>query len=196
MRRRPTTYTRDLQTWDSEEGPERRCHLRLRCKRLSRENRLIYIACITDIEEDGDYYEKAMYEHRRDRIYIRGDDGRFSRRPDACYHDNPADLEHDLGSFPEYDRARVLISDDFRYFGSAPGSYTEDLTPYPGSRACLGPAADHTESITPRSLRMSCSDSSAPRGHTISADVGSPSPSATCTPSREGRRSRTTPSCG
>ena len=94
---------------------------------LSRDNRLIYIARVKSVEEDGDYYEKATYQDRGDRIYIRGDDGQFSLLSDACYHKDGTQLEHDLGSPPEYERARVLISDDFRYFGSAPDSETADL---------------------------------------------------------------------
>jgi len=88
---------------------------------LSPDNRLIYIARVTSVEEDGDYYEKATYEHRGDRIYIRADDGRFCVRPDARYHKDGAPLATDLGSFPEYGRARVVISDDFRYFGRRRG---------------------------------------------------------------------------
>jgi len=52
---------------------------------LSRDNRLIYIARVTAVELDGDYYDKVMYEHRPDRIYIRGDDGHFSIRSDARF---------------------------------------------------------------------------------------------------------------
>jgi hypothetical protein len=92
---------------------------------------------VTSVEEDGDYYESPTYEDRGDRIYIRGDDGRFRLRSDARYHEDSTHLATDLGSFPEYERARVLISDDFRYFGSAPNSETADLSRYPRLQSLL-----------------------------------------------------------
>ena len=98
---------------------------------LSRDNRLIYIARVTAVELDGDYYDKVMYEHRPDRIYIRGDDGHFSIRSDARFHEDGTLIRRDIGLFPEYAKARVLISDDFRYFGSAPGAPAVELGPYP-----------------------------------------------------------------
>ena len=104
---------------------------------LSPDNRLIYIARVTSVEEDGDYYESPTYEDRGDRIYIRGDNGRFRLRSDARYHQEGTQLATDLGSFPEYERARVLISDDFRYFGSTPDSETADLSPYPRLQSLL-----------------------------------------------------------
>jgi hypothetical protein len=166
-------------------------------KHLSPDNRLIYIARVTDIEDDGDYYEKAAYEHRGDRIYIRGEDGSFSRRPDARYHtDRETHLEHDLGSFPDYVRARVLISDDFRYFGSEPGSSSLDLSPYPRLLDCLGTLTQgHRVNHSPeladelrKLLDSAWSDHPAPV-------IGSPSPSGTCTPSEKRRSSRTRPTC-
>ena len=104
---------------------------------LSPDNRLIYIARVTSVEEDGDYYDKATYKDRDDRIYIRGDDGRFRLRSDARYHQDGTNLATDLGSFPEYERARVRISDDFRYFESAPDSETVDLSPCPHLQSLL-----------------------------------------------------------
>jgi hypothetical protein len=166
-------------------------------KRLSPDPRLIYIARVTDFEDDGDYYDKATYEHRGDRIYIRGDDGTFSRRPDARYHtDKDTHLEHDLGSFPEYKRARVLISDDFRYFGSGPGSLTVDLSPYPLLQnllrtSCRPYRVDHPPARAEelrQLVRSVWSDH-------LAQVVGSPS-AGVHMPSRERRRSRTRPSCG
>jgi hypothetical protein len=165
-------------------------------KRLSRDNRLIYIARVTSVEEDGDYYEKATYEHRGDRIYVRGDDGRFGLRPDAIHHKDRDHIPRDLGSFPEYERARVLISDDFRYFGHDPGSQTPDLSPYPRLQDRLRNLRDHQHQHSPeladelRQLRRSAwSDHSA-------QIVGSPSPPGTRMTSPTGQRSQTSPSCG
>ncbi len=82
---------------------------------LHRDNRLIYIARVTDKVTDGHYYRDPRFAHRGDCIYQwRG--GRFTWRPGALYH-GPRDLIHDLGSPPDYARAQVLLSRDFRYFG-------------------------------------------------------------------------------
>jgi hypothetical protein len=83
---------------------------------LSRDNRLIYVARITDKLFDGAYYISTRYSRREDCIYERKN-GRFARRNGAKYHDMPRDLVHDLGTPPSYTRANVLLSTDFRYFG-------------------------------------------------------------------------------
>lgn len=80
---------------------------------LSPDNRLIYIARVTAIEEE--YYNDPDYAGRPDRIYLRGEDGRFRVRSGARFHEDGTLIERDIGAFPEYDRARVLVSDDFRY---------------------------------------------------------------------------------
>ncbi len=82
---------------------------------LHRDNRLIYIAKITNKLVNGDYYDAPEYTHRPDRIYKhRG--GRFHWRLGARHH-GPKHLVHDLGEHPNYPRANVLLSTDFRYFG-------------------------------------------------------------------------------
>jgi hypothetical protein len=98
---------------------------------LSPDNRLIYIARVTRVEFDGDYYGQAIYTQRPDCIYVRGTDAHFHIRPDARFHEDGSLLRNDLGIFPEYDRASVLVSEDFRYFGSSYGSPVVDLEPYP-----------------------------------------------------------------
>lgn len=95
---------------------------------LHRDNCLIYVARVTRKESGGGYYYKREYARRGDRIYGRRND-RFYRRPGAQYHQGPGNLAHDLGNFPGYNRANVLLSTDFRYFrtsGSAryKGDYT------------------------------------------------------------------------
>jgi hypothetical protein len=83
---------------------------------LHSDNRLIYIARISEKVCDGAYYRDAKFANRADCIY-RWRDGRFETREDAKYHAEEGNLTHDLGTHPEYRRATVLLSDDFRYFG-------------------------------------------------------------------------------
>lgn len=101
---------------------------------LRSDNRLVYLARVTGVEVGGDYYEQERYEGRPDRIYTRGDDGRFRIRPDALFHECGTLLERDVGAFPEYEQARVLVSDDFRYLGSSDGPPLVDLAAYPAIR--------------------------------------------------------------
>jgi hypothetical protein len=79
-------------------------------------NRLIYVALIAKNLPNGEYYEGDKYTSRDDCIY-RFQSGRYVRPRDAKFHDKPNDLTHDLGDYPEYLRANVLLSTDFRYFG-------------------------------------------------------------------------------
>jgi Nucleotide modification associated domain 2 len=79
-------------------------------------NRLIYAARITEKPPKGEYYKANKYISRDDCIY-RYQPDRYVRRKDAKFHDKPSDLAHDLGEPPEYPRAAVLLSTDFRYFG-------------------------------------------------------------------------------
>jgi Nucleotide modification associated domain 2 len=77
-------------------------------------NRLIYVAYVT--KKAGREYYKS-YAKRPDSIY-RLSGGRFAWKSDAAYH-GPNDLKHDLGTYPSYERASVLLSRSFRYFGRA-----------------------------------------------------------------------------
>lgn len=79
-------------------------------------NRLIYAARITEKPPKGEYYKADKYISRDDCIY-RYQLGRYVRRKDAKFHNNLGDLTHDLGEPPDYPRAAVLLSTDFRYFG-------------------------------------------------------------------------------
>lgn len=83
---------------------------------LSKDNRLIYIARVTTKASNGDYYKKRRFMSRGDSIY-RYRRGRFVWRKGALHH-GPDDVAHDLGKYPKYSRAQVLLSDDFRYFGA------------------------------------------------------------------------------
>lgn len=82
-------------------------------------DRLIYIAKVTSVEEDGAYYKDARYRGRPDRIYRFTNPG-YEYIPRSRFHDKD-DLAHDLGSPPHFERARVLLSDTFAYFGDNPG---------------------------------------------------------------------------
>jgi hypothetical protein len=83
---------------------------------LHRDNRLIYIARISENVSNGAYYREQKFASRGDCIYEWQDD-HFERRKDAKYHFDKGNLTHDLGPPPDYGRANVLLSNDFRYFG-------------------------------------------------------------------------------
>jgi hypothetical protein len=83
---------------------------------LHADNRLLYIARVTDKVCNGDYYVKERFARRGDCIYERRD-GRFFWRQGALHH-GPRHLAHDLGEYPGYPKADVLLSEDFRYFGA------------------------------------------------------------------------------
>ena len=89
-------------------------------KSLFGDNRLIYIAWVTDKKSEGEYYLNKRFSGRGDRIYRRRA-GRFEWRTRALYH-GPGDVESDLGSYPWYDRANVLLSTNLRYFGKSGNS--------------------------------------------------------------------------
>jgi len=81
---------------------------------LHADNQLIYIARLTDKVRNGDYYER--FARRGDCVYERCG-GRFAWRQGALHH-GQNHLVHDLGMHPDYARANVLLSNDFRYFGA------------------------------------------------------------------------------
>jgi Nucleotide modification associated domain 2 len=84
---------------------------------LHPDNRLIYIARVTKKLCCGEYYKRNRYSRRRDCIYSLSRT-RFVWKRKAAYHE-PQAVTHDLGTHPEYARADVLLSRDFRYFGAA-----------------------------------------------------------------------------
>jgi len=83
---------------------------------LNYDNRLLYIAKITRRLTNGSYYTSKRYANRIDCIYEQHDI-KYVWRKNALFH-GADDLRHDLGKFPVYERANVLLSTDFRYFGS------------------------------------------------------------------------------
>lgn len=117
---------------------------------LDRDNRLIYVAKVSEVLSDAEYYDGRSHRRRSDCIYTRGSDGRFTIRRNARYHASGSQLTHDLGSPYEYKRASTLLSRDFRYFGS---SAAVDLNRYPAIREMLarlgqGHRVDHSDRVT------------------------------------------------
>ncbi len=93
---------------------------------LHHDNRLIYIARIGKKVHNGDYYREKRFANRGDRVY-EWSRSRFAWRQGAFHH-GPKDLVHDLGEPPNYKKANVLLSTDFRYFGA---SGTAEYNPPP-----------------------------------------------------------------
>lgn len=82
-------------------------------------NRLVYIAEVTERLAEGLYYTREDCSLRPDCIYERRPNGRLVLKADALYH-NQADVRsRDVGQYPEYQNAVVLLSSDFRYFGGS-----------------------------------------------------------------------------
>jgi len=97
---------------------------------LHPDNRLIYATRVTSTLDGAEYYGDR-YVSRPDCIYVYDDrTGSYTFRRGACYHGADENLRHDLGDPPDYDRARVLLSegDSFRYFGD---SNLVDFDDYP-----------------------------------------------------------------
>lgn len=84
---------------------------------LFSDNRLLYIARVSNKERDGQYFINKRYWVRSDCIYRRRGD-KYQWHGKALFH-GPNDLVHDLGKYPGYRRANVLISKEFRYFGKS-----------------------------------------------------------------------------
>ena len=85
-------------------------------KELSRDERLLYIAVVTEKPPIGDYYRNSRYAKRPDCIYKLGEDKKTAeRRKTAKYHTESDERKRDVGM--EFEGANVLLSDNFRYFG-------------------------------------------------------------------------------
>ncbi len=85
---------------------------------LHPDNRLIYIAVVTEKISGDVYFRDAEYANRGDCIY-RWTGKAYLVRDGAKYHGSSEHLVHDLGKAPDFKRAQVLLSDDFRYFGGS-----------------------------------------------------------------------------
>jgi hypothetical protein len=86
-------------------------------KKLSSDERLIYIAVVKEKLSNGDYYLGDLgYENRPDCIYKLGNDGKTAKRKkNAKYHAKSDERKRDVGM--KFEKADVLLSEDFRYFG-------------------------------------------------------------------------------
>jgi hypothetical protein len=84
-------------------------------KSMARDNRLIYAARVTKKLSGGTYYKTKRFAGRSDCIYD-WRAGRFNWKSGSLHH-GPRHLTHDIGDHPDYRRADVLLSSDFRYFG-------------------------------------------------------------------------------
>lgn len=81
-------------------------------KRLG--GRLIYAAFVTEKPKVGEYYRRKRFQGRPDCIY-REVDGHPERIAHARYHFDSDESSKDVGWC--FERAFVLLSNDFRYFG-------------------------------------------------------------------------------
>jgi hypothetical protein len=77
--------------------------------------RLLYIAEVTEKPPLGDYYRARCYAKRPDCIYVLNPDGSARRKPSARYHTKTDERRRDVGLKGE--KAHVLLSSEFRYFG-------------------------------------------------------------------------------
>lgn len=77
--------------------------------------RLIYIAKVTKVADNGTYYSENEYRPRPDCVYSRDESG-YKWRDGSKYH-GPDQLERDLGAPDSFGNARVLLSDVFVYSG-------------------------------------------------------------------------------
>jgi hypothetical protein len=84
---------------------------------LFADNRLVYVARVTERLADGEYFRKAHYRGRPDCIYKWANE-KFEPKAGAIYHGSQGDMDHDIGESPGYQRACTLISDQFCYFGT------------------------------------------------------------------------------
>lgn len=100
--------------------------------------RLIYIAEVNYKLSNGAYYRSRKYAKRPDCIY-RYDvkDESFVRKVNALYHKGTENLKRDLGDYPIYSRANVLLSCNFRYFGNSGKTLLEMKREYPDLKRLL-----------------------------------------------------------
>jgi hypothetical protein len=81
-------------------------------------NRVIYIAEITGKLVNGAYYAVRAFRSRHDCIYG-WKKGALLPIASSPFHGSAKDALKDIGPHPEYGRANVLLSTNFRYFGGA-----------------------------------------------------------------------------
>jgi len=84
-------------------------------KSMCSDQRLVYAAVVTGKLADGDYYRERAWLHRRDCVYT-WRNGAFHPKRNTAVAIEDGDIANDLGEPPAYSRARVLLSDNYRYF--------------------------------------------------------------------------------
>jgi hypothetical protein len=89
-------------------------------------NQLNYIAEVTGKMISGSYYGAKAFHSRPDNIYRWTTIGRLKVKRNPLYHGSSKDAPKDIGNHPQYRKANVLLSTNFRYFGS-----TECKVPLP-----------------------------------------------------------------
>ena len=81
---------------------------------------VIYAAVVREGVEARDYFAPASpFTHRPDCIYeFHQQNGRVAHAGRSRLHSAEAHLLKDLGTYPFYRNGRILLCDDFRYFGA------------------------------------------------------------------------------
>ncbi len=156
---------------------------------LYADNRLIYVARITDKLIDGEYFKDSRYRNREDYIYD-WHDGVFNVRRGAAHHGQLGDLQHDLGSPPDYPRAKALLSREFRYFSGYGSDEYKTLFPRAArlvERLNQGHRVNHGDALQRELITLIewSFDIAAPDSSQIVRDK---SGCSSCRPSRKGPR--------
>lgn len=77
--------------------------------------RLIYVAEITRKPNVGEYYRQKEFAARPDCIYFEDTEGIPQRKSTAKYHNRTDERRRDVGM--KFEKAYVLLSKNFKYFG-------------------------------------------------------------------------------
>jgi hypothetical protein len=83
------------------------------------QNRLIYIAEVTGKLTNSTYYLASVFRDRYDCIYAQDRHGFLQHRRGARFHGGDRDKARDVGDHPQYRKANVVLSTNFRYYGRA-----------------------------------------------------------------------------
>jgi len=120
------------------------------------DERLLYIAVVTEKPHIGDYYRKKRYAKRLDCIYKLGKDGKTAKRKKtARYHTKSDERKRDVGM--KFEKANVLLSTDFRYFGkNGPHDYKEEYKAIGKvvKRLKQGHRVNHNKNLRDQLLRL------------------------------------------
>ena len=82
---------------------------------------LLYIAQVDEVLESGEYYRDVRYARRPDAVY-EWKGGHLRLRTNPRFH-GLENVDADIGSAPNYFKARVLLSSRFRYYGKAASTW-------------------------------------------------------------------------